>query len=214
MKYSPPEIPGIEFPREIVSWHPSERHGLTVPEPGSLMSQALELTDSNHKIDAIEYIKNLKNTYILPSGVSNALASSLESDAFNTDMYEGHSFDQGNEWMMREFEQGYLMLPPSDSDDGLHWYSSSAGFEAGSYQTEDIAPLFFMTPGVFSKTIREIGEGTSRVLTRSDQYIIPVHPRSIDEESVVIGGVIKLTNRGSSFVEELLRMYEAGLNAQ
>lgn len=113
--------------------------------------------------------------------------------------------------MMKRFEQDHLGLPPNDSQDGLRWRESNAGFSIGQYPTDVIAFLVGMTSPQLLGYIAENKAPIGWVTIKSDDFLIPVKDNHLSEEVVMIDGVSELTPTGNEFLNEILNVYEKGL---
>ncbi len=208
-----PELNGLELPQPPLPWEPSKCHDLITGFPDGAFWRLSKIATADIRQPLNEYLSWLEGRYVLPGNVAGIVRDSIRFDSPLASILFTTQSETDYSSMMKRFEQDYLGLPPTDSNDGLRWRESNAGFSSGQYPTETIASLVNMDSVQLLEYIKANKAPVGWVAIKSDDFLIPVTDNYLSEEVVTIDGVQELTSTGNEFLKEILSVYEKGLRA-
>jgi hypothetical protein len=206
-----PKIEGLEFPDLPLPWEWGKRMDIAT----SLGMTALinRSVSEETRSQLREYVKEIKNRYLIPGAVSATLRETLIWDdsplskrLFTTATEADYTA------MMRRFERDFLGMEPVDTTDGIRWWTSNAGGSHGVYPIEAIASLYDISDNELLNYISENSAPIGWVNARADKYLIPMKLNQHTSDTLLIDGVKELTDEGQAFVEYILISYERGFN--
>jgi len=169
--------------------------------------------DTDERLKSIQqYLRGIDNRYIITGvgvlAVQKTILNRFPGKEYPDPLYNIHRTERHWQDVQKEFEREALGLEPSDSEDGLYYWASSAGFAGGVYPIEPFAELIDISTDSFRDVLYDKkATKFGGVMLRYANYLVPVMKgRSIDH--VRADQATELNPLGVALIENALSIAE------